>query len=54
MPDDPGPCIDADLAAAYVAHALTEAERRTVDDHVDVCPQCRRLISEAVRETGDD
>jgi tetratricopeptide (TPR) repeat protein len=54
VPGDLGPCIDPDLAAAYVAHALTEAERRTVDDHVDVCPQCRRLISEAVRETGDD
>jgi tetratricopeptide (TPR) repeat protein/tRNA A-37 threonylcarbamoyl transferase component Bud32 len=53
VPGDLGPCVDADLAAAYVAHALTDAERRTVDDHVDVCPQCRRLISEAVRETGD-
>jgi len=40
VPGELGPCVDADLAAAYVGHALTDAERRTVDDHVDVCAPC--------------
>jgi tRNA A-37 threonylcarbamoyl transferase component Bud32/tetratricopeptide (TPR) repeat protein len=47
-------CVDADLTAAYVAHALTGEERAAVDEHVDVCAACRRLLSEAVRETADD
>ena len=46
-------CVDADQAAAYVADALGHAARAALEDHVDTCPDCRRLISEAARETAD-
>ncbi|HEY0991340.1 MAG TPA: serine/threonine-protein kinase, partial [Kofleriaceae bacterium] len=49
-----GPCLDADQAAAYVAHAMGDRARQTVDEHVDACADCRRLLSEAARQTGDD
>jgi eukaryotic-like serine/threonine-protein kinase len=48
-----GPCLDADQAAAYVARALGDAARQAVDDHIDACADCRRLVSEAARQTGD-
>jgi tetratricopeptide (TPR) repeat protein len=48
-----GDCLDADTAAAVAAHAIDEAEQRRIDQHIDECADCRRLLSEAVRETGD-
>jgi len=48
-----GHCFDADQATAYVARVLGDAARRAVDEHIDTCADCRRLVSEAARRTGD-
>jgi len=48
-----GSCLDADQAAAYAARALGDAARQAIDEHVDTCADCRRLVSEAARQTGD-
>jgi tetratricopeptide (TPR) repeat protein len=46
-------CLDPDTAAAVVAHATDPDEQRAIDDHLDTCADCRRLVSEALRQTGD-
>ncbi|HSR98861.1 MAG TPA: protein kinase [Kofleriaceae bacterium] len=48
-----GSCLDADQAAAYAARALGDAARQAVDEHIDACADCRRLVSEAARHSGD-
>jgi eukaryotic-like serine/threonine-protein kinase len=44
-----GICVDADSAAAYLAGALTPAQRAELDAHIDRCGECRRHLSELAR-----
>jgi len=45
--------MDDDTLAAYVDGSLTAAHRAIVDDHVDRCSQCRRLLA-AVGAADDE
>jgi anti-sigma factor RsiW len=38
-------CMDDDTLAAYVDGSLLAAHRAMVDEHVDRCSQCRRLLA---------
>jgi eukaryotic-like serine/threonine-protein kinase len=40
-------CVSADAAAAYAAGRLTPKELASIDDHIDVCVMCRKLLSRA-------
>ena len=41
-------CIDANVVAAYLAHALDADETCEVDAHIDGCSECRRHLSALV------
>ncbi|RYZ41555.1 MAG: serine/threonine-protein kinase [Myxococcaceae bacterium] len=38
-------CLDADTAAAYIAHALKPEATLAVEEHIDACVSCRELVS---------
>jgi tetratricopeptide (TPR) repeat protein len=40
-------CVSADAAAAYAVGKLTTEELASIDDHIDVCVMCRKLLSRA-------
>jgi anti-sigma factor RsiW len=44
--------MDDDTLAAYVDGSLSSARRAAVDEHVDRCGSCRRLLA-AVGAAGD-
>lgn len=44
-------CVDANTAAGYVAGNLTPAEALRVDEHVDACAACRRLLRAVAQST---
>ncbi len=46
---DVSPCIDDDLAAAYVGGDLPVVQRTRVEQHLDACERCRRHISALTR-----
>jgi anti-sigma factor RsiW len=41
----PANCLDDDTLAAYVDGSLAIARRAAVDEHVDRCGPCRRLLA---------
>src|SRR5215472_14523150 len=41
----PSPCLTADQAAAFAAGELTMEELSQVEEHIDACETCRRLLS---------
>lgn len=43
------PCVDANMAAAYVAGELTMREAEAVEKHIDRCADCRQHLSELAR-----
>jgi tetratricopeptide (TPR) repeat protein len=42
---DPKDCLDDDTIAAVASGAITDIARASVDAHLDVCTECRRLVS---------
>jgi anti-sigma factor RsiW len=38
-------CLDDDTLSAYVEGSLLAAHRAVVDEHVDRCGRCRRLLA---------
>jgi anti-sigma factor RsiW len=43
-------CLDETRALAFASDALAEAARSSVEQHVDDCDSCRRLLAELVRQ----
>ncbi len=44
-----GPCLSAEVVAAYAAGELTERELDAVEAHIDGCSMCRQLASNAAQ-----
>jgi eukaryotic-like serine/threonine-protein kinase len=44
------PCLDETRALAFASDALPAAARVSVEQHVDDCDSCRRLLAELVRD----
>ncbi len=48
---DPAPCLDANVAVAFAAGRLSEAELRSVESHVDACSFCRQLLASTAQSS---
>lgn len=48
------PCLDDDIAAAFVDRALGSARTRLVEAHLDRCPSCRLHVADLVRDGTSD
>lgn len=57
-PADPtmprSPCPDEDAWASFVAGAGSDGARAALEEHLDACGACRRLVSELVRGAAPD
>src|SRR5215467_8231373 len=42
-------CLDENTVAAFVDRKLDEADRKTVEAHLDACPDCLAIVCEAAR-----
>ncbi len=53
-PDQAGPDHEryAEWDAAYVLGALAPADRRAYEEHLEVCPECRRAVAELAPAAG--
>jgi len=43
-------CLDEDRASAFVAGDVPAALRETIEDHIDACGTCRRLLAALVKQ----
>lgn len=48
-----GPCLDAEVLAAYLDHGLSLAERARVDVHLASCPHCVAMLAGVARTVAD-
>lgn len=45
--------LDENDLALLDIEALSDAERRSIRRHLEACDECRRLVSEVLRQHGD-
>jgi serine/threonine protein kinase/Tfp pilus assembly protein PilF len=50
---NPTQCMDEDLALAYFERRLSPQIESSIEEHVDTCTDCRRLLSSVVAIYGD-
>jgi hypothetical protein len=57
MPDDPsvssGPCLEAEVLAAYIEDNLPPDQRTAVEAHLAVCEDCSAVLTEVSRTMGE-
>ncbi len=45
-------CVDDNVAGLFTTGALSHEERKRIEEHVDRCTGCRRLLGELSRQSG--